>query len=150
MNDKEFDEFRKKYCSGIYCETSDELKKRIDEIVDAPHDYNTSAEAIVKVAMLAKQYVHHKLGNSAFQAGWADLEELALSRWYQDGFIIFDGNRLLYPQYDMDEEFRKWKQETRKALKRKAKKLLKDSQGAHPNVRRRWKEIANAYQDAKI
>src|SRR6187397_1089725 len=142
MNDQEFEEQRKKYCVGIYCETSDELKKRIDEIVDAPHDYNTSAEAIVKVAMLAKQYVHHKLGNSGFQAGWADLEELLLSRHMQDGFIIFDGNKLLYPQYDLDEEFEKWKQETLKELKDKANKLLEESPHAHPNVRKRWEEIA--------
>ena len=143
MNDQEFEEYRKKFCVGIYPKTSAELKKRIDKIVNAPHDYNTSAEAIVKVAMLAKQYVYHKLGNSGFQAGWADLEELALSRWMQDGFIIFDGNDLLYPQYDLDQKFRDWKQETRKALKDKAKKLLMKSPNAHPDVRLRWTAIAN-------
>src|SRR6187431_1375591 len=143
MNDQEFEEYSKKFCVGIYPKTSAELKKRIDKIVNAPHDYNTSAEAIVKVAMLAKQYVYHKLGNTGFQAGWADLEELALSRHYEDGFIIFDGSDLLYPQYDMDKELREWKQETWKALKSKAKELLKDSTRGHPDVRKRWEEIAN-------
>jgi hypothetical protein len=143
MNDQEFEEFREKYCGGIYCKTSAELKKRIDKIVNGPHTYETSAEAIVKVAMLAKQYVYHKLGNTGFQAGWADLEELAVSRWYQDGFIILDGNKLLYPQYDIDEEFEEWKQETRKALKAKASKLLETESRVHPDVRRRWEEIAN-------
>jgi len=142
MNDQEFEEYSKKFCVGIYPKTSAELKKRIDKIVNAPHDYNTSAEAIVKVAMLAKQYVYHKLGNSGFQAGWADLEELALSRHMKDGLIIFDGSDLLYPQYDLDEKFQEWKQETWKSLKDKAKELLKDSRG-HPDVRKRWEEIAN-------
>ena len=144
ITDQEWEDQRKKYCSGIYCETSAELKKRIDKIINKKHDYNTSAEAIVQVAQLAKQYVYHKLGNTGFQAGWADLEELAVNRNYKHGFRVFDASQLLYPQYHLDEEYRKWKEESLKELKPVAQELLKKENlnHVHPDVLARWKLIA--------
>ena len=145
MNDQEFEKHVKKYMGDVYPKSSAELKKLIDKVVNKRHDYNTSAEAIVKVLVLASHYVYHKLGNTGFQASWADLEFLSINRRMKDGFRIFDANQLLYPQYDLDEEYREWKEKSLKELKPVAQELLKEKDigHVHPNVLARWKEIAN-------
>lgn len=144
MKDQEFEKHVEKYMGNIYPKSSAELKKLIDGVVNKPHDYNTSAEAIVKVLVLAAHYVYHKLGNSGFQASWADLEFLSINRRMKNGFRIFDAENLLYPQYDLDQEFREWKEKSLKELKPVAQELLKreDLNHVSPNVLRRWKEIA--------
>lgn len=144
MNDQEFEKHLKKYCGDVYPKSSAELKKLIDKVVNGKHDYNTSAEAIVKVLVLASHYVYHKLGNTGFQASWADMEFLSINRRMKNGFRIFDAENLLYPQYDLDKEFQEWKQKSLKELKPVAKSLLKGKDRfVHPNVERRWEEIAN-------
>jgi hypothetical protein len=127
MKDQEFEEHVKKYMGDVYPESSAELKKLIDKVVNTQHDYNTSAEAIVKVLVLAAHYVYHKLGNTGFQASWADLEFLSINRRMKNGFRIFDAEQLLL-----------------KELKPVAQELLKekDLNLVSPNVMARWKEIA--------
>lgn len=88
-----------KYKSERYPETSEEVKRILDEILTRPMDYNTSAEVLLEGIFAARNFLINKLGNTGFQVSIIDLElYMMLSRWMKYGFHMVDYDKFLYPQ----------------------------------------------------
>ncbi len=126
--------------------TLDELNEIIKQLTERNHDYGTCVYAMSIAAVATFNYIGSKLGCTGFQASCADLDILRRTRHYEDGFMITDYNKLLYPQYWDDEHFPTKEQlleKNKEQLAKKAKQLLEDSNGStHPNIIEHWKMIA--------
>jgi hypothetical protein len=118
-----------------------ELTKVIAELVDRPHDYGTCVYAMSRAAAAAFNYVASVLGVTGFQASCADLDVLRLTRGLEE-FALVKPEDLLYPQNDPLGEVKKYLDEARPRLAKRARELLERAPGAHPAVQRHWKEIA--------
>jgi hypothetical protein len=123
--------------------TKDELVSVIGSLVDRPHDYGTCVYAISLSAAAAFNYAASVLGASGFQASCADLDILRLTRGLDD-FMILKAEDLLYPQYDPMGQAAKFLKDARPRLAGKARQLLRDPAGVHPQVLARWSELARA------
>lgn len=123
--------------------TEKELLDTILEHLKEPHDYGSCAYAMSLAATAAFNYVAHKLGVTGFQASCADLDFLRRSRGYKGPFMVLDGAKLLYPQYDVPGNVAEWIGEQRGWLRDEARKLLAErSEMAHPEVIAHWKKLA--------
>ena len=130
---------------GAWPKTEDDLIKYIRRLLNGKHDYGTCVYAVSLATLATFRYMASKLGITGFQASCADMDFIRRVRHYKDGFRIVDYNKLLFPQYINDEHFPSHMQllmENLPHLQRKAKKLLKESPEAHPNVRSRWAFVA--------
>lgn len=135
---------------GAWPRTEDELLTVIRAALDfeggGESGYEASANALVTVAVAAFNYAAHVVGASGFQGSWAGLQFLKQTRGMDGPFGILDGEHLLFPQYDLEEQARKWISEWRVALAPKAAELLADDGrvvSAAPAVVKRWREIAS-------
>lgn len=126
--------------------TADELAAYIAGLCDRPHDYGTCAYAMSLAAVAAFHYVAHRLGTTGFQASCADMDFLRRTRHLEHGFMLVDASRLLYPQYDLLAEVRRFLSSRLEDLKDEARKLLATNEGASA-VRKRWSEIAAGLVD---
>jgi len=127
-------------------DTKEELVEYITALESMSHDYGTAVYAVSMATVAMFNYMARKLGITGFQAGCADLDVIRRTRHLEDGFRLIDYNRLLYPQYLNEEHFPTHEQllmENRGHLARKARKLLKESPDAHPNVIARWEYVAS-------
>lgn len=141
MNEKELRNFK-----AIWPKTQKELLKHVYELTNRKHDYGTCVYAVSLASVAMFHYMSGKLGITGFQASCADLDILSRTRSMKDGFMILDYNHLLYPQYLDLEHFpahQKLILKNKDNLKKKAKKLLKESPTAHADVRKHWEYIAS-------
>jgi hypothetical protein len=125
-----------------WVESTEELVAYINGLTDRNHDYGTCVYAMSMAAMAAFHYVGNKLGTTGFQASCADMDILRRSRMIKGPFMLIDGNKMLYPQYDLrqqlEEAIKKWKPWAAE----EAQKLLDDKPTAHENVIAHWKQLA--------
>lgn len=122
--------------------TVGELRDYIAHLLDRPHDYGTCVYAMSLAATAAFNHVATVLGVTGFQASCADLDILKRTRGLKHGFLILDADNLLYPQYDIPGKVADWVEKTRPTLADEARRLLKDSATASPDVIERWRELA--------
>lgn len=129
-------------------DTLDELSEYISSLVDREHDYGTCVYAMSLAAVAAFNHVAHKLGVTGFQASCADLHILRLTRHYKGPFMVIDGSKMLYPQYDLNEQLREAMEKWRDwAAKEAAVNLKTNKKGAvSPAVWARWVELASYNQ----
>ena len=122
-----------------------QLTSFIENIVSRKHDYGTCVYAMSMSAVAAFNYVCHALGTTGFQASCAELDILRRTRMLEDGFMLIDANKLLYPQNDVRGDVEKFIYDNEKRLAKKARSLIKNRNRdgfVHPLVLARWKEIA--------
>jgi hypothetical protein len=70
------------------------------------------------------------------------MDVLRRTRGYKHGFMVLNGDDVLYPQYDLVNKAREFVAKKMVELKPEARKLLKESPDARPAVLERWREIA--------
>lgn len=108
--------------------------------------YQLSAEALYKGAVAAFNYMAHKVGATGFQAEWAELEFVRVTRGLRAPFGILNGENMLYPQYDLRSKVDEWLDDWKEWAQEEAKKKIKESKERkafiHPNVLEHWKELA--------
>lgn len=122
-----------------------ELADFIQEMIKNGNSYNNAPYAMALSAYAAFDYVARKLGVTGFQASYADLHFLKLTRKMEDGFQILNYSLLLYPQfkYRFDEiSFDKLIKDNLPHLQEKAKRLLAENEKhAATAVVNHWKKI---------
>ena len=131
---------------GAWPETVEDLAAYVSDLVNREHDYGTSAQAMADAAVAAFNYIGHALGTTGFQASWAELQFVKITRHIEAPFAILDGSNLLYPQYDLRADFEKYMAEWPAQMAETAKKLLTENDGNEyvaPRVRARWQELAS-------
>lgn len=128
-------------------QTKQELMDYIDKIIEGPHDYDTSAEAMSQAAIAAFNFTAYTLGVTGFQAGWAEMRFIQEMRDLELPFMILDSSRLLYPQYNLHNQAEEFIQESQEAVAIEAKRLLEINEGASKQVRERWEDLADWYDN---
>jgi hypothetical protein len=125
-------------------QTAEELAAQIQAIVDADHDYNTSADAMWKAALLAFNYAANKVGATGFQAGYAALKFYGEALNIQGPFGVVMAEHALYPQYDEVAKVRDWIGLGWRPwlIEEAQKKLAESSENAAPRVLARWRALA--------
>lgn len=125
-------------------ETTAELAAYIDGLVGQEHDYGTCVYAMSLAAVAAFNHVAHKLGVSGFQASCADLDILKRTRRLEGPFMIADGDRMLYPQYDLHRDLQECMDRWRGwAAKEAAKKIAEAPASVSPSVLAHWRKLAD-------
>lgn len=125
--------------------TLKELTDYVNALVERQHDYGTCVYAMSMAATAAFKYVAHKLGVTGFQASCADMDIIRRTR-NLERFMILDAEKWLYPQYDPQGEVDKFRAECTDWLRDAARRKLRDSAHAHPNVLAHWKKLAGVRQ----
>jgi len=125
-------------------QTAEELAAQIQALVDADHDYNTSADAMWKAALLAFNYAADKVGATGFQAGFAALTFYGEAMGIKGPFGIVEGEHALYPQYDEVAKVRGWIEEKWRPwlIEEAQKKLAEDYGHASTRVVAHWRALA--------
>lgn len=113
---------------------------------DAVEGYGRCVYAMSYAAVATFNYIASTLGVTGFQAGCADLDILTHTRGMKHGFLILNGNDVLYPQYDLVEKAREFVGQCRMSedIRTEARRLLAEATNAAPAVAARWQEIADA------
>jgi len=131
---------------GAWPKTEEELISYLHEQENKHHDYNSIAEALTNVTVAMFNYFACKHGMTGFQCSWSGMQFLRQTRGMEGPFGIVDGSKMLYPQYDIVAEVKKWLEEWKPELGRMAKEKLKQERNEsflpHPYVIARWKELA--------
>lgn len=123
--------------------TNDELAEYIRSLTEREHDYGTAVYAVSMAAVAAFNHVAHKLGISGFQASCADLDIIRRTRRMNGPFMLVRGEDMLYPQYNIDSKVREAQNEWLPWAREQArKKLAEPLVHVHPDVLRRWRELA--------
>lgn len=116
----------------------------VKQIEEQPHDYNSIADALADATVAFFNYFASKHGMTGFQASWAGLQFLRKSRGMEHPFMIVDGGKLLYPQYDLHRDLEKFIEETKSQLADVALENLKSVDSyTHDNVVRHWEYLAS-------
>lgn len=126
-------------------QSDEDLEQVIKALSSRQHDYGTCVYAMSIAAEAAFNLMAHKLGVTGFQASCADMDILRRTRRLKDGFQIIDYNKLLYPQYREQFDECSWGSllhKNRGSLREKAKALLAESSGAHPDIIAHWNLLA--------
>lgn len=131
-------------------ETSADLAKLADELVDRQHDYGTCVYAMSILAEAAFNFVARRLGCTGFQASCADMDILRRTRGWKGPAMVLDGSNTLYPQYDLRRDLEEWL--TSKDMQQwqadEARKLIAEREtmgtGPHPEVLAHWKRLSAA------
>lgn len=109
------------------------------------YGYGEAPRAMAQAALAVVWYLADEFGITGFQAGvvmWDFIKDW-LYNGNECGMRLVDFDNMLYPQYE--DNFQKTiTSETFKALRKKAKELIKTNDGkyAHPAVIKHWKSIA--------
>lgn len=123
--------------------TEEELLAIIREHDSKQHDYGSVAESLVQVTLATFNYFASKHGMTGFQASWAEMKFLRLSRNLKGPFGIIDGTNLLYPQYDLRKKLEEWIEEWKPEIGKMAKKeLVEMTDPPHPKVLAHWEMMA--------
>lgn len=120
------------------------MRPDLDAIVEGPHDYSSSAEAVVDATVAAFNYAADKLRLTGFQAGWAALTAYCKVMGNDCPVIVFKADDLLYPQYDLPARLAKWIEECGPWLAEQAAERLTDPGHAVPWVVAHWRTLAAA------
>lgn len=124
-------------------QTLDELNSYIESLVQQKHDYGTAVYAMSMSAVATFNYVAGQLGVTGFQASCADLDILRRIRRTNGPFMVVFGERMLYPQYNIEEYVRGALSELLPWAADEARKLLaKADENVAPSVIRHWQELA--------
>lgn len=124
-------------------ESVEDLAAYIEGLVRRPHDYGTCVYAMSLAANAAFNFVAGQLGVSGFQASCADLDFLRRTRRMEDRpFAIVDGEKLLFPQYDIRRDVERYIKEWTPWAAEKALEFLSTKENAAPRVVEHWKKIA--------
>jgi hypothetical protein len=123
--------------------TKEQLAEYIDSLVNRSHDYGTCVYAMSMAAEAAFNYVSGQLGVTGFQASCADLDLLRRTRGVEGPFIILKGEDMLYPQYNLVDKLKDAMEEWEPWAREEARKKLKETTAAHPQVIAHWKELAD-------
>lgn len=122
----------------------DELNEFIISLTERQHDYGTSAYAMSLAATAAFNYICSKLGTTGFQASCADLDFLRRTRNIDGPFMLITAEKMLYPQYSLQQQLAeamgKWGEWAAEEAK---KKLAEDDGHAAESVVAHWKKLAN-------
>lgn len=138
--------------------SKEDLSQYIEQMLQWPEGstddgegYGRCVYAMANAALAAFRYVAGRLGVTGFQASMADLEFITQTRHLNDGFIILDARELLYPQYQwLLPKHMEWISDLLPRLGKRAKELLAEQNGGHPEVRAHWEYLAKfAADDAK-
>jgi ADP-heptose:LPS heptosyltransferase len=130
--------------SKKYPESLEEFIAYVKEIESQPHSYESIADALTDATVAFFNYFASKQGMTGFQASWSGLQFLRKIRGMEHPFMIVDGGKLLYPQYDLHSDLEKFIEETKPQLKEAAKENLeKVDQFTSKNVVAHWKELAS-------
>lgn len=134
---------------GAWPQTEEELLAyvrtelaRIQQAGTGEDGYNLCPDLVTNVAVAAFNYAASVLGITGFQAGWAEMNFIRITRRLTGPFAILDGAQLLYPQYDLREKFEGYMREWPAQLADQARDLLSQSEFAHPAVRAHWGKLA--------
>lgn len=124
--------------------TIEELETFVNHILnDYEHDYGTACHAVAACALAGAWFGCHKEGLTGFQAGFVMWD--FIKGWIKSsntcGMKLVDYDDMLYPQYEYKFE-KTISQDTWNHLQEEAKRQLKKSGGAHPEVKSHWKNIA--------
>lgn len=129
--------------------TNDELAEYIRGLVEREHDYGTAVYAASMAAVAAFNHVAHRLGMTGFQASCADLDIIRRTRSMNGPFMLVRGEDMLYPQHNIESKVREAQNEWLPWAREQARKKLAEPRGhVHPDVVRRWRELAGT-NDAK-
>ena len=123
-------------------ETVDELAAYVRSLVDGQHDYGTCVYAMSMAATAAFNHVAKALGVTGFQASCADMDILRRTRRLEGPFMLIDGEKALYPQYDLPQKLAEFLVDIKPWLAKQAAKKLAEAPGAHPNVYAHWRQLA--------
>jgi hypothetical protein len=123
-----------------------ELSAYVEALAKRPHDYGTCVYAMSLAAVAAFNYIASQLRVTGFQASCADLDVIRRTRGLEHPFAILNAGDLLYPQMDPLGQAAEFLDEVRPTLAPAARKLLASAESAHPDVRRRWREISELGQ----
>lgn len=121
-----------------------DLTKYISGLLCGKHNYGTCVYAMSMASVAVFNYMAHKLGVTGFQASCAELDILRRTRLLEDGFMLIDYNKLLYPQYLNSEHFPSYDDlinDNIEHLSKRAKISLKQNRTAHPDVIRHWEYL---------
>lgn len=124
-------------------ESLGELNDYIKNLVDQEHDYGTRVYAMSMAATAAFNYVANQLGVTGFQSSIADLDILRRTRRMEGPFMLIDGDKMLYPQYDLHRQLDEALEEWEPWAAKEAKKKLEEDDYAHPDVKKHWEDLAN-------
>jgi hypothetical protein len=123
----------------------DELALYISEQLTHPWSYDGSVYDAVRCLMATWNFLMSKQGHSGFSASIAGLEFFGMTRRMKHSFIVLDGHDVFYPQHNLVAKVQKfvYEQQHSPDMIKEAKELLEDRDMAHPDVIKRWEEIAN-------
>lgn len=144
----------KEYKTYIYekaqkVKTKKELDTLLKEIMDPKseaNDYGKICYAMAAAMEATLNYINRgpNGGITGFQAsmiGWEMVMKLLVHGENKCGLRLVDYENMLYPQYE--DKFEKTiDKDTWEALQKEAKKRLAEVKGAHPEVIKHWKKIA--------
>jgi hypothetical protein len=153
MKPKETEELKMREEEVPWPTTIEDLTEYIQALASRNHDYGTCVYAMSMAAVATFNYMSRVLGVTGFQASCADLDILRRTRSLKEGFMIINYENLLFPQYCDDDHFPTWPmllEENKKELAKAAKKHLKSTRGAHPDVIQHWKMIAALVPDKEV
>lgn len=124
--------------------TIEEFETFVNHILnDYEHDYGTACHAVAACALAGAWLGCEKEGLTGFQAGFVMWD--FIKNWVMVGntcgMKLVDYDDMLYPQYEYKFE-KTISQDTWHHLQEEAKRQLKKSGGAHPEVKAHWKNIA--------
>ena len=124
--------------------TIEEFKTFVNHILnDYEHDYGTACHAVAACALAGAWLGCEKEGLTGFQAGFVMWD--FIKGWIKSGntcgMKLVDYDDMLYPQYEYKFE-KTISQDTWNHLQEEAKRQLKESGGAHPEVKAHWQNIA--------
>lgn len=122
--------------------TAEELAELARALTDRPHNYGTCVYAMSVLAVAAFNFSARKCGVTGFQASCADMDFLNRTRGFKHGFIIFNAEDLLYPQYDLPGKLREWISKQTWLKDAAAEKLAEPCSYASAEVVAHWKRLA--------
>jgi hypothetical protein len=137
QTEEEMREYKVPYLASI-----EELTEFISSVVDRKHDYGTCCYAMSLAATATFNHIASKLGCTGFQASMADLDILRRTRLMDCPFMILKAEDMLYPQYDLHQKLQEAMDGWKDWAKEKAVQKLEQTPESHPEVKRRWTELA--------
>lgn len=130
-----------------WIESIEELTSYITKLVEQDHEYGTAVYAISMAATATFHYVAAKLGATGFQASCADMDILRRTRSYKGPFMVIDGSKLLYPQYDIIADVQGAIEGWQSWAAEEAQKKLDEGGIVAPAVKTHWEKLVKQNDD---
>lgn len=128
-------------------ETLAELTEYIQSLEALDADYGMAVYIASLSAVATLNYLGKTKGMTDFQLSCTDLDILRRMRGLDCPFMIIKADDMLYPQYDIagyvSEALDKWRPW---AAKEATELLMGDRSHTHPDVLKRWTELASLKQ----